>query len=182
MNSKPATRRLRRRIALAGIGAAALTLGACVSRDMSDLRRYVENVKQRPGGRIEPLPEVKSYESFEYVAGSRRSPFEPDNELAPPTVAEENGLRPDRNRNKEYLEQFPLDSLRMVGTLEMEERLYALVRDGDGLIHQVRPGNYLGEYDGRVRSVTQSAIELTEIVPNGIGGYVERRATVALSD
>lgn len=182
MNSNRERNRPRHRLAICVLAGTSVALGACVNRDMSDLRNYVEEVKQRPGGRIEPLPEVKSYESFQYTASELRSPFTPDTELAPPTVAEQNGIRPDRNRNKEYLENFPLDSLRMVGTLEIDEQLYALVQDGDGLVHQVRPGNYLGEYDGRVYSVTSSAIELTEIVPNGIGGYVERQATVALSD
>jgi type IV pilus assembly protein PilP len=160
----------------------AMSLGACASRDMSDLREFVDDVKKRPGGRIEPLPEVKSYASFEYTAGGLRSPFTPDTELAPERVVQQSGPTPNRNRNKEYLEAFPLDTLRMVGTLEIQGRLYALIRDADGLVHQVLPGNYLGEYDGRVSSVTGSEIALTEIVPNGIGGYIERQATIALAN
>jgi type IV pilus assembly protein PilP len=182
VNTTPNPDTPRRLPALAAIAGIALCLGACVNRDMSDLREFVSEVKQRPGGRIEPLPEVKSYESFEYTANERRSPFMPDTELAPPTVTNDAGISPDRNRNKEYLESFPLDSLRMVGTLEIDEQLYGLVQDGDGLVHRIQPGNHLGEYDGKVSSVSASAIELTEIVPDGLGGYLERAASVALSD
>ncbi len=147
---------------------------------MSDLRRYAESIKGRPGGRIEPLPEIKSYESFEYSASKLRSPFKPDTELAQRNPAATDGPRPDPNRRKEYLESFPLDSLRMVGTLEIEGRYYGLVRDADGLVHQVLPGQYMGQNDGRVNAVTDAAIELTELVPNGIDGFMERQAAVAL--
>ncbi|MEO0971845.1 MAG: pilus assembly protein PilP [Pseudomonadota bacterium] len=159
---------------------ASLLLGACSNGDLSDLRSYAETVKARPGGRIEPLPEVKSYESFEYSASKLRSPFAPDTELAPRVAAVTEGPRPDPNRRKEYLESFPLDALRMVGTLEIEGRYYGLVRDADGLVHQVLPGQYMGEYDGRVTSVTNAAIEVVELVPNGIDGFTERQAAVAI--
>lgn len=166
-------------ITLAPLGAI-LLLGGCVNRDMSDLQRYTQSIKGRPGGRIEPLPEIKSYESFEYSATKLRSPFKPDTELAQRAPAASDGPRPDPNRRKEYLESFSLDSLRMVGTLEIEGSYYGLVRDADGLVHQVLPGQYMGEYDGRVNAVTDAAIELTELVPNGIDGFIEREAAVAL--
>ena len=99
--------------------AGCLGLGAC-SNDMDELDRYVNEVKARPGGRIEPLPEIKPYEVFTYVADAEglRSPFVPD---SPQTTGAANtgGPGPDPERSREFLEQFPLDTLRMVGTLEL---------------------------------------------------------------
>ncbi len=166
-------------LALAVVATAA-GLGGC-SRDMSDLETYVDEVKARPGGRIDPLPQVQPYNSFAYESGGRRSPFVPESRIAQ-AQRQDSGLRPDTTRNREYLESFPLDSLRMVGSLRLQEQTYALVQGGDGLIHRVRPGNYLGQNDGRVTSISDSEIQIMEIVPDGLGGYLERPAAIALSE
>ncbi len=150
------------------------------SRDMSDLEAWVAEVKQRPGGRIEPLPQIKPYETFEYAADDLRSPFEP--EVDQTAVSSNTSIRPDTTRNREYLEQFPLDTLRMVGTLNSGGSTYALLQTSDGLVHRVRPGNHIGQNEGRILSVTESEITLIEIVPDGLGGYIERPAAVALSE
>lgn len=157
-----------------------LWLAGC-GGEMGDLRAYISEVQSRPGGWIEPLPEIKPYETFAYQVQNMRSPFEPDVPTAGPTGPGD-GVRPDRNRNREFLEQFPLDTLRMVGTLELEGKNYGLVQTNDGLIHRVQPGNYMGQNDGRIVVINQSEIEIVEIVPDGIGGYIERPAAVALSD
>lgn len=161
--------------------AASLGLVGCAG-DMDDLDRYINEVKARPGGRIEPLPEITPYESFVYVADREglRSPFVPD---TPQTAARQaNTTRPDRDRSREFLEQFPLDTLSMVGTLEMANTRYGLVQTQDGLIHRVVPGNYLGQNDGRIVAITDSEIRLIEIISDGIGGYLEREAAISLSD
>ena len=151
--------------------------------DMDDLDQYINQIKARPGGRIEPLPEITPYEVFTYVADREnfRSPFVPDSPQASAGSAA-GGTRPDRDRSREFLEQFPLDTLRMVGTLALGETSYGLIQTSDGLIHRVVPGNYLGQNDGRIVSVNDSAIELLEIISDGIGGYLEREAAVGLSD
>ena len=165
---------------LASIASFGLT--AC-GGDMDDLDQYVNTVKARPGGRIDPLPEITPYEIFTYVADVEgiRSPFAPE---APEVGANSsaNGMRPDAERNREFLEQFPLDTLRMVGTLELGEMNFGLVQTSDGLIHRVEPGNYMGQNDGRIISVNESEIELVEIISDGIGGYLEREAAVGLAD
>jgi type IV pilus assembly protein PilP len=156
-------------------------LAAC-GGDMDDLDAYINDVKARPGGRIEPLPEITPYESFEYVADIEglRSPFAPDT----PQVAQGpgGGVRPDTERSREFLEQFPLDSLRMVGTLDLGGTNYGLIQDSEGLIHRVVPGNYIGQNDGRIVGITESEIQVVEIISDGIGGYLEREAAVGLDD
>ncbi len=161
--------------------ALALGLAAC-GGDMDDLDQYINEIKARPGGRIEPLPEITPYEVFTYVADAEglRSPFVPDTPQA--TGSAVGGTRPDPDRSREYLESFPLDTLRMVGTLYIGETMYALVRTSDGLIHRVVPGNYLGQNDGRILDITESEITLVEIISDGIGGYIERDAAISLSD
>ena len=140
------------------------------------------NVKAKPGGRIEPLPEITPYEMFEYVADEQgvRSPFVPDTPQSGSSAG--GGTRPDLDRIREFLEDFPLDTLSMVGTLNIGETLYGLVQTSDGLIHRVVPGNYLGQNDGRITDISESEITLVEIISDGIGGYIERDAAVGLSD
>ena len=162
--------------------AAILSVAAC-GADQDDLDQYINEVKARPGGRIDPLPEITPYEVFSYVADAEgvRSPFVPDTPQAT-TSGAGGGIRPDSDRSREFLEGFPLDTLRMVGTLDMGDTMYGLVQTSDGLIHRVVPGNYLGQNDGRINTIDESEIELVEIISDGIGGYIERDAAISLSD
>jgi len=155
-----------------------LTLTACSSAD-EDLARFIDDTKKEPGGRVEPLPEVKPYETFAYSAAEMRSPFLPSSPSAGAGMA---GLRPDAKRNREFLEQFSLDTLKMVGTLRLGGRMYGLVKTKDGLVHRVSIGNYLGQADGKITDVTPAKISLIEIVPDGLGGYMERPAGLALNE
>ncbi len=161
--------------------AAGLGLAGC-SGDMDDLDRYINEVKSRPGGRIDPLPEITPYEVFSYLADTQgyRSPFVPDSPQA--TAGPGGGTRPDTERSREFLEQFPLDTLQMVGTLDISNTTYGLLQARDGLIHRVVPGNYVGQNDGRIIAVTESEIRVVEIISDGIGGYLERQAAISLSD
>ena len=156
-------------------------LAAC-GAGMDDLDSYINEVKARPGGRIEPLPEITPYEVFTYVADAEgiRSPFVPDTPQAAGPAA--GGMSPDPDRPAEFLESFPLDTLRMVGTLDINQTVYGLVQTSDGLIHRVVPGNYMGQNDGRITDITESEIVLVEIISDGIGGYIERDAAIGLSD
>jgi len=158
----------------------AVGLAACGS-DMDDLDQYINEVKAKPGGRIEPLPEITPYEVFTYIADAQgmRSPFVPD---TPQASGGSGGARPDRDRSREYLESFPLDTLGMVGTLYIGDTMYGLVQTADGLIHRVVPGNYMGQNDGRIKEISESEINLVEIISDGIGGYIERDAAVGLKD
>ncbi|HSG59597.1 MAG TPA: pilus assembly protein PilP [Woeseiaceae bacterium] len=164
------------------IAVAAVCVAACGGRN-DDLDQYINEVKARPGGRIEPLPEITPYEVFSYIADAEgvRSPFVPDT----PQVATSGaggGIRPDSDRSREFLEGFPLDTLRMVGTLNIATTTYGLVQTSDGLIHRVVPGNYMGQNDGRITDISESEIEVVEIISDGIGGYIERDAAISLSD
>lgn len=159
----------------------ALALASCLtaacSGGQSDLKKWIAETKKRPGGRIQPLPEVKPYESFVYSASNMRSPFQP---LSPNFAS--SGVRPTVRRNREFLEGFSLDTLKMVGTFKVGSSFYGLVQSKDGLVHKVQPGNYIGQNDGKVTEITGSRINVVEIIPDGLGGYIERPASLALAN
>ena len=159
--------------------ACTLALLAGCGDDLDELQSQVDEIKSAPGTGIEPLPEVKPSETFDYAALDQRSPFEPG--MAPAANAP-NAIRPDQNRPREFLEQFSLDTLRMVGTVRLQGRLYGLVQTRDGLVHRVLPGNHLGQADGRITGIEDGKISLIEIVPDGMGGFIERPAALALSE
>lgn len=163
-------------VALACAGYGALT--ACSSAD-GDLARFVEDTKKEPGGRVEPLPEIKPYETYLYAASELRSPFLPS---SPGSGAGINGVRPDSKRNREFLEQYSLDTLRMVGTLRLSGHMFGLVQTKDGLVHRVTAGNHIGQAEGKITDITPSKISLVEIVPDSVGGYMERPAALALNE
>jgi type IV pilus assembly protein PilP len=157
----------------------ALALSACGAGER-ELQDYIDTIKARPGAPIEPLPEVRPPPSFVYEAGGRRSPFTP---TEPERVAgQAAGIGPDQNRPREFLEQEPLDSLTMVGTLRNSRGDFGLIQDAQGRVHRVTIGNYLGQNHGRIMSITDSEILLDEVVPDTLGGYVNRQASIGLND
>jgi type IV pilus assembly protein PilP len=153
-------------------------IAAGCSGGESDLQKWISDTKKKPGGRIQALPEVKPYETFVYGAASMRSPFQPQG----PGSGAGPGVRPSSHRNREFLEGFSLDTLKMVGTFKVAGNFYGLVQSRDGLVHKVQPGNYLGQNDGKVTDISGSKISLVEIIPDGLGGYIERPASLALTD
>ncbi len=159
--------------------AATMAMLAGCGNDMDELQAKVEQVKSAPGSGIEPLPEVKPYETYDYAAADQRSPFEAG---IPASANAPNAIRPDSSRPREFLEQFSLDTLRMVGTVRLRGKLFGLLQTQDGLVHRVLPGNHVGQADGRITAVEEGKISLIEIVPDGMGGFIERPAALALSE
>ena len=159
-------------------------LGACgrsvtsTPGDAPNHEKWVAEVKKRPAPALEPLPVMQQFETFEYAAQSLRDPFS----NAFTDEGGVGGLRPDPNRRKQVLEQFPLDALDMVGTIGGGGGLVALVMAPDKVTYRVRPGIYMGQAEGRVTTVTTDRIDLVELVPDGAGGWLERPASIALDD
>lgn len=141
----------------------------------SDLIDYIEETKRRPAGQIDPLPPFVPYKSFSYSAMTLRGPFDPPiDEVQQMILGKRTGIEPDVNREKEYLEEFNIANLSMVGTLERNGVLWALIDDGDGGIHRVTEGNYLGKNHGFIVASSLRQLDVVEIVPDGVGGWVER--------
>jgi len=169
---------------LASAIAAGILLTACASSDHSDLITYVDSVNARQKPKIEPLPEFKPYPIYVYEAGELRDPFEEsafvDQQVE--VAIEGSGIRPPERDTREPLEEYPLDTLRMVGTLEQSSTIWALIKDAEGSIHRVKTGNYMGKNYGKILSITEHQVEILEIVPNGLGAFIERPAIIALSE
>ena len=159
-----------------------LALAGCGERYLDDVKKFVKDSDKLPPGRVPPLPEVKPYEAFTYDAYDLIDPFKPRKITPPKAVAGAGGIQPDFNRRKEPLEAYPLENLKMVGTLRLGGRTYGLVQTRDGLVHRVLPGNHLGQADGRITGIEEGKISLIEIVPDGMGGFIERPAALALSE
>ena len=156
------------------LACAAIGLAGCTSAD-SDLQQFIHQTEEQPGGRVEPLPEIKPYETYVYNDQSLRSPF------VPSQPGGFNSVQLDTKRPREFLEQFSLDTLKMVGTLHVAGVTYGLVQTKDGIVHRVTVGNYMGQNDGRITDIAPSRIDLTESVPDGLGGYMKRPAALGLS-
>ncbi len=163
----------------------AMGLSAC-STDISDLRTFVEETKKSQKAKINPLPEIKPYETFRYAANHLRDPFEPFAPAQPARTVKVGGKKgtgpkPIEGRPREALEAFPLDVLRMVGILEQSNIMWALLKGSDGTIHRVKAGNYVGQNHGKITGISEDKISLTEIIPDGLGGWIERPASLALA-
>lgn len=171
-------------------------LAGCGGGSDADLRSYVAEVKTRPGTPIEDLPPIAPYVVYTYPCDGAvpcPDPFEPFY-LEPPDPCSNpdapgcgpgsvaGGPSPNFDRNREELESFPLDGLRMMGTLEKGDQFWAILRGPDSIIHRVQVGNYIGQNHGKITEITEDKIELLEIVPNGRGGWEERDAELALAE
>jgi type IV pilus assembly protein PilP len=163
---------------LVALAVATALVSGCSGRD-SDLSRFIETTSKEPGGRVEPLPEVKPYDSYAYSSSQLRSPFVPGGSRG---GSGGNGPRPEAQRNREFLEQFSLDTMKMVGTLKLNGQGYALVQVADGRVQRVLVGNHMGQNDGRITDIATNKISLVELVPDGLGGYIERPAALALNE
>jgi type IV pilus assembly protein PilP len=172
---------------------AVTSLTACIEQSNEDLERYVEDVMSRSSTKIEQLPPIRPYELYAYESGQndRKDPFQTFFEKkgsvdpGPPPCTpgvDPNCVAPDPDRNKEELEFFPLDSLRMVGTIEQDDAIWGVMLSAEGTVHRVTIDNFMGENNGRILNIREEAIELLEIVPNGTGGWLERPTKVALAE
>jgi len=162
-----------------------MTLSAC-QQDKQDLNVFVAEVKLRPHADIAPIPVMKPYEKFTYAAAELRDPFVPTVIDLPANqenvnVVVDNGIHPDSQRLKEELEFYSLSELVLVGTLQQEtDGIWGLVRAPDGIIHRIQIGNYIGQNHGKVLTVSDVALTLKEIIPDGNGGYLEHDASLSI--
>ena len=162
--------------------ACSLLLTACEGKQ-DDLDRYIAEVKERPATPIPPIPPVRTYTPYQYEGLVGRDPFrqsttEGAEQVGPSTNTQ--GPRPDLQRTREYLERFELDTLTMVGTFNKESSEWALIKDPDGVVHRVSVGNYMGQNHGKVSSISNDEVQLSEFIADGVGGWLVREASIAL--
>ena len=180
------------RAARACLCLALLVLAGCESRDLSDLEQYSEEIRARKGGRVPPLPVLRPYERYTYQSADNgaRDPFsggpereqtrEPTDQVADQQQQELNSEIATHKR--EELEMFELDSLRMVGTLQNDTEMWAIVKDSTGVIHRVGVGNYIGRNFGKILDIQEDRLDVREITKDANGRWEERAASLALTE
>ncbi len=164
--------------AVALVALLCVAVSGCGSDGMDDLRDWV--IKERKGRkpRVEPLPEIRTQESFVYEADTLADPFAPFNLKPQGGVA--GGPSPDINRRKEPLEDYPLDALRMVGTLSRGNQSWAIIQSPDGIVYRVKNGDHMGQNFGMVTDITEENVKLVELIQNPLSDWIEREAKLAI--
>jgi len=167
-------------------------LGGCAGSDKSDLEQYIASVLARKGGQVAALPAIKPYERYLYSSADNglRDPFQEtlDQEKKVEAVGHVVDIQQEkfndeiRTHNSEELEAFELDTLRMVGSLQSDNSLWAIIRDNAGTVHRIQVGNYLGRNYGKVLDIKEDRLELREIVKDSEGRWEERNASLALAE
>lgn len=165
------------------LGAAVtLLLSACGNDGMDDLREFVATAHAGKTPKVEPLPEIKPQEPFAYAAEKLVDPFSARNLRSQTFQAAGAGPRPDLNRRREPLEDYPLDALKMVGTLARGRQSWVVIQAPDGTVHRASVGNHLGQNFGTITRISDDKIDLVELVQGSLGDWVERSASVALAE
>ena len=155
------------------------SLAGCSFGTHDDLHQFMRSAGQDGKMKIDPLPEVKAIEQFEYKQDDLSDPFMERN-LRPASAG---GLQPDLDRPRQPLEEFPLDGLRLVGTMKKPRSpLRAIVKDPKGILHTVQIGNRIGQNNGIITAITEDGLEIKELIQSGSGEYAESKAVMSMAE
>ncbi|GAB3412424.1 pilus assembly protein PilP [Massilia agilis] len=164
--------------------ACALLLSGCGDSDVREVRDWMAQVQKDTKPSVKPLSPPKEFVPFAYNARDAVDPFSAQKllvELAKAAETSNNPNRPDMNRPKELLESYPLDTMKMVGSLQKSGIVYALLQI-DKNVYQVKSGMRVGQNFGLVTRVTENAIDIREVVQDAGGDWVERMARLELQE
>lgn len=178
------TKRFWRRLPPALAATTLLALAGCGNGDEQEVRQWMDEVQKQARVAVPPLAEPKTFIPFAYASRELIDPFSPNkllSELAKAAKTQGGGFKPDLERRKEALESFPLDTLKMVGTIQKAGVHYALLQM-DRAVYQVRVGQHVGQNFGRVTKVGEDALEIREVVQDAVGDWVERMAKLELQE
>jgi type IV pilus assembly protein PilP len=159
-----------------------LLLAACSDSDVKEVKDWMEQVRREAKPQVKPIDEPKTFIPFAYTARDAVDPYSPNKllaELARAAAKSNNPFKPDMDRRKELLENYPLDNFTMVGVMQKAGINYALLQQ-DRAVHQVRVGQHIGQNFGLVTSVTEDTINIKEVVQDAAGEWVERQSKLEL--
>ena len=164
--------------------AAVLLLAGCGDSDEAEVNSWMADIQKNTRVNVKPLAEPKTFVPFAYGVREETNPFDPNKllaELARAANATGNPLRPDLDRRREFLETFPTDTMKMVGTINKAGVGYGLIQI-ERQVHQVKAGQRLGQNFGVVTGVAESAISIKETVQDAGGEWVERLSKLELQE
>ena len=166
------------------LGAVMVTgLAGCADNGV-ELQQWMQETKQQTKVSIPKLSEPKKFVPFLYASKASADPYSPDKLLSALAKAQGNSnsmLKPNMDRRREPLESFPLDVLTMVGTMEKPGAKFALLQ-ADKTVFQAKVGNYIGQNFGIITRISETGVELKEIVQDASGDWIERPAQLELQE
>lgn len=165
---------------IAGLSA----LAGCGDGGVQEVKAWMDDVKRQTPVTVQKIAEPKTFTPFTYGGKDEADPFSPAKLSAALAKMQANAggsIKPDLDRRKEPLENYPLDAIKMVGTLQKPGLSYALLQV-DKSVFQVKVGNYIGQNFGMITRITDSEVELKEIVRDAAGDWVERKAKLELQE
>ena len=159
-----------------------LGLAACSGGDHEDLRQWMEDSSKDLRPIIAKLPELRPYEPVPYDAQNLTDPFK-SSKIEPASRDKSSGKGgPDleaREVRNSILEKYPLESLKMIGFLKINNRPIAAIQVEDK-VKQVKVGEYLGLDFGMVTQITDSEVKLRELIQDSAGDWSERESSLYL--
>lgn len=168
---------------LVALGATALLLAGC-SGDEQELSQWMEQQKREVKPNVQPLSPPKKFVPQAYTSLTGVEPFSTQKltvALKQEARQPNSILAAEINRRKEPLEAYPLDSMRMVGSVTRNGQQYALLRV-DNLLYQVKHGDYLGQNYGKITKISETDVSLREIVQDAAGEWIERPSALQLQE
>lgn len=164
-----------------GVVLAMVAMAGCGGDQHEDLKQWMKESAKDFKGKVPPLPEIRPFPVVAYEAGDLLDPYNPKKIEPERRQKGGGGLQPDMNRRREPLEAYPLETLKMVGSLIQAKRVHALVQ-ADKTLHQVRVGNYLGQNFGVITNISETEVTLKELIQDATGDWVERTSTLQLQE
>ncbi len=158
-----------------------LTLAACGGEQHQDLKEWMRESTKDLAGKVPPLPQIKPFPVVAYETVDLVDPFKPSKVEPEKKSGGGGGTRPDLDRRKEPLENYALESLKMVGTLVRGRAVNAIIQADKGL-HQVKVGNYMGQNYGIITAISESEVMLKELVEDANGDWIERTSSLQLQE
>lgn len=156
-----------------------LLLSACGGEEHQDLKAWMDAEAKGMQGRIQPLPKLMQFPVVDYDVMAMVDPFQAAR-LEPEKRAG-GANQPNRDRRREPLESYPLETLKMVGMMMMNGQPVALIQ-ADRTVHKIKAGNYLGQNFGVITKITENDLTLKELVEDANGDWVERFSTMQLQE
>lgn len=160
---------------------AVVVLAGCSGANEDDLRAWMAESARDLRGAVRAVPQIRPYPEAHYVGSEADDPFRSGRLEVERQRVVHSAVRPDTERQREPLEHYPLESLRMVGVLSRAGQMQALVQV-DGNLHQVRVGGYMGRDFGVVTRIDDHSVTLKELVQDVQGEWVERTRTLNLQE